>query len=47
MQQKQRMKLIVEENVRPQLEHVQEYPFVKRAMQDKEAESPRMGLRHV
>lgn len=31
----QRMKLIVEENVRLQLEHLQEYPFVKRAMQEK------------
>jgi len=29
------MKLIVEENVRLQLEHLQEYPFVKRAMQEK------------
>jgi carbonic anhydrase len=29
----QRMKLIVEENVRLQLEHLQEYPFVKKAMQ--------------
>lgn len=35
MQQEQRMKLIVEENVRLQLEHLQEYPFVKRAMQEK------------
>jgi len=29
----QRMKLIVEENVRLQLEHLQEYPFVRKAMQ--------------
>jgi carbonic anhydrase len=35
MPQEQRMKLIVEENVRLQLEHLQEYPFVKKAMQDK------------
>jgi carbonic anhydrase len=28
----QRMKLIVEENVRLQLEHLEEYPFVQRAM---------------
>jgi carbonic anhydrase len=28
----QRMKLIVDENVRLQLEHLQEYPFVRRAM---------------
>ena len=31
----QRMKLIVEENVRLQLEHLQEYPFVRKAMQEK------------
>jgi carbonic anhydrase len=30
----QRMSLIVEENVRLQLEHLQEYPFVRNAMQD-------------
>lgn len=30
----QRMKLIVEENVRLQLEHLQEYPFVQTAMQE-------------
>ena len=35
MHQEQRMKLIVEENVRLQLEHLQEYPFVKSAMQNK------------
>ncbi len=29
-----RMKLIVEENVRLQLEHLQEYPFVRSAMQE-------------
>jgi carbonic anhydrase len=29
------MKLIVEENVRLQLEHFQEYPFGERAMQEK------------
>ena len=28
-----RMQLIVEENVRLQLEHLQEYPFIRRAMQ--------------
>ncbi len=33
--QEQRMKLIVEENVRLQLEHLQEYPFVRRAMNEK------------
>ncbi|SNB46751.1 carbonic anhydrase [Geobacter sp. DSM 9736] len=33
--QEQRMKLIVEENVRLQLEHLQEYPFVKKAMNEK------------
>lgn len=31
----QRMKLIVEENVRLQLEHLQEYPFVRSAMDEK------------
>ena len=31
----QRMKLIVEENVRLQLEHIREYPFVRRAMNGK------------
>lgn len=31
----QRMKLIVEENVRLQLEHLQEYPFVRAAMNEK------------
>jgi carbonic anhydrase len=30
-----RMQLIVEENVRLQLEHLQEYPFIRRAMQQK------------
>ena len=35
LQQDQRMKLIVEENVRLQLEHLREYPFVKKAMLDK------------
>lgn len=33
--QEQRMKLIVEENVRLQLEHLQEYPFVRNAMNEK------------
>lgn len=32
--QEQRMKLIVEENVRLQLEHLREYPFVRRAVVD-------------
>jgi len=32
--EEQRMNLIVEENVRLQLEHLQEYPFVRSAMQD-------------
>jgi len=32
----QRMKLIVEENVRLQLDHLQEYPFVRKAMNEKE-----------
>lgn len=31
----QRMKLIVEENVRLQLEHLREYPFVRKAMNEK------------
>ncbi len=31
----QRMKLIVEENVRLQIEHLQEYPFVRKAMNEK------------
>ncbi|NJD91559.1 MAG: carbonic anhydrase [Geobacter sp.] len=31
----QRMQLIVEENVRLQLEHLREYPFVRAAMQEK------------
>lgn len=35
MPKEERMKLIVEENVRLQLEHLQEYPFVRRAMQAK------------
>jgi carbonic anhydrase len=30
----QRMQLVVEENVRLQLEHLREYPFVRNAMQD-------------
>lgn len=34
--QEQRMQLIVEENVRLQLEHLQEYPFVRKAMVDKQ-----------
>jgi carbonic anhydrase len=33
--QEQRMKLIVEENVRLQLEHLHEYPFVRKAMNEK------------
>lgn len=33
--QEQRMQLIVEENVRLQLEHLREYPFVRTAMQEK------------
>ncbi|MBT1073910.1 carbonic anhydrase [Geobacter grbiciae] len=32
--QEQRMKLIVEENVRLQLEHLREYPFVRRAVEE-------------
>ncbi len=36
MPQEQRMNLIVEENVRLQLEHLQEYPFVRTAMKDKQ-----------
>ncbi|KAF0220513.1 MAG: carbonic [Geobacteraceae bacterium] len=35
MPREQRMKLIVEENVRLQVEHLQEYPFVRKAMTDK------------
>lgn len=35
MPREQRMKLIVEENVRLQLEHLQEYPFVRKSMTDK------------
>lgn len=35
MPHEQRMNLIVEENVRLQLEHLQEYPFVRKAMTDK------------
>ena len=35
MPQEQRSKLIVEENVRLQLGHLQEYPFVKSAMEEK------------
>lgn len=35
MPRDQRMKLIVEENVRLQLEHLQEYPFVRRAMMER------------
>jgi len=35
MPREQRVKLIVEENVRLQLEHLEEYPFVRRAMNDK------------
>lgn len=31
----QRMQLIVEENVRLQLEHLQEYPFIRSAMREK------------
>jgi len=30
-----RMQLIVEENVRLQLEHLQEYPFIRKAMQER------------
>jgi carbonic anhydrase len=33
--QEQRMKLIVEENVRLQLEHLHEYPFVRKAKEEK------------
>jgi carbonic anhydrase len=29
------MQLIVEENVRLQLEHLQEYPFIRKAMQER------------
>ena len=35
LEPEKRMHLIVEENVRLQLEHLQEYPFIRRAMQDK------------
>lgn len=35
MSLEQRMNLIVEENVRLQLEHLQEYPFVRKAMLEK------------
>jgi len=35
LSQEQRMQLIVEENVRLQLEHLREYPFVRAAMQEK------------
>jgi carbonic anhydrase len=35
LSKEQRMQLIVEENVRLQIEHLQEYPFVRRAMNDK------------
>ncbi len=35
LSQEQRMQLIVEENVRLQLEHLREYPFVRNAMQEK------------
>jgi carbonic anhydrase len=35
LSQEQRMQLIVEENVRLQLEHLREYPFVRNAMQAK------------
>jgi len=35
LEPEKRMKLIVEENVRLQLEHVNEYPFVKRALREK------------
>jgi len=34
LQPEQRMRLIVEENVRLQLEHLNEYPFVRRTRQD-------------
>jgi len=35
LESEKRMQLIVEENVRLQLEHLQEYPFVRRAMRQK------------
>jgi carbonic anhydrase len=35
LSQEQRMQLVVEENVRLQLEHLREYPFVRNAMQEK------------
>jgi carbonic anhydrase len=35
LSQEQRMQLIVEENVRLQLEHLREYPFVRNAMHEK------------
>ena len=35
MPREQRMRLIVEENVRLQLEHLREFPFVKRATREK------------
>lgn len=35
LSEEQRMQLIVEENVRLQLEHLREYPFVRNAMQEK------------
>lgn len=35
LSQEQRMQLIVEENVRLQLEHLREYPFVRNAMREK------------
>jgi carbonic anhydrase len=35
LEPEKRMQLIVEENVRLQLEHLQEYPFIRRAMQKK------------
>lgn len=34
LEPEKRMQLIVEENVRLQLEHLQEYPFIRRAMQE-------------
>ena len=35
LEAEKRMQLIVEENVRLQLEHLQEYPFIRRAMQQR------------
>jgi carbonic anhydrase len=35
IEKEQRMKLIVEENVRLQLDHLQEYPFVRKSMTEK------------